>query len=436
MKKLLTLLIAVALAITCCFGLVACDKNDIVEYAGIKKVDKASDIQIGFICLHDESSTYDKNFIDAIKEAAEAKGIPSANLHFKTGVPESSECYDAAVELIENYNCNIVYADSFGHEAYMLQAANKYPEVQFCHATGTKAHTVVRGNFHNAFASIYEGRYLGGFAAGMKLVMDMSDKADNNNFKVGYIGAYTYAEVISGYTSWFLGVKAALEMYNDAFDANYTATMDVQFTGSWYDYTAEYNAAIALIDSGCVLISQHADSLGAPTACAEKNVPNVSYNVDTTKMSDKAEIASTYLTSSRINWAPYFDYTFDCLLSGTEIALDWTGDLSTGSVEIISIGDNAAEGTAETLEYLAEEIMEGNIRVFDVSKFTVKGKNLTSYRADVDDIGDFVGETEVVYADTQGGDAIVYFHESGKAMRSAPYFDLQIDGITLVNTVF
>ena len=435
MKKLITLVVAAIMAVACCFSLVACG-DDVIAYEGIKKVEKASDIQIGFICLHDESSTYDKNFIDAIKKAAADKGIPADNVHFKTGVPESSECYDAAVELIETYNCNIIYADSFGHEAYMLQAAQKYPGVQFCHATGTKAHTEVRGNYHNAFASIYEGRYLVGAAAGWKLASDMQDKAVNNNFKVGYIGAYTYAEVVSGYTAWFLGVKMALNYYNELYSTSYTATMDVQFTGSWYDYTAEYNAATALINNGCVLISQHADSLGAPTACAEKNIPNVSYNVDTTTMSDDAKIASTYVASSRINWAPYFTYTFDCLLSGTEIALDWTGDLSTGSVEVVSIGAAATADTTILLEELAYALKAGYVRVFDINNFTVKGNKLTSYRADVDDMGDFVGETEVIYADTQAADAIVYFHESGKAMRSAPYFDLQIDGITLVNTVF
>ena len=426
MKKLLALLVTVALAITCCFSLVGCGET---EYAGIKKVNSVSDIQIGFICLHDDSSTYDKNFIDAIYKAAADAGIPKDNVHLKTGIPESSDCYDAAVELVEKSNCNIVFADSFGHEAYMLQAAQKYPDVQFCHATGTKAHTEVRGNYHNAFASIYEGRYLAGYAAGLKL-NTMKDKAVNKNFKVGYIGAYTYAEVVSGYTSWFLGVQAAL-------DEGYTATMDVQFTGSWYDYTAEYNAALALINNyNCVLISQHADSLGAPTACAEKGVPNVSYNVDTTKMSDKSQIADTYVTSSRINWEPYFLYTFDCLLSGTEIALDWTGDLSTGSVEIISVGAAAAAGTQEAINMIKLELISGARRVFDVSKFTVGEKTLTNYRADVDDMGDFVGETEVIYADSQIPGATVYFHESGKAMRSAPYFDLQIDGINLVNTVF
>ena len=434
MKKLLTLLVAAVLAVACCFGLVGCAGEDAAKpYDGIKKVANAADIQIGFICLHDSTSTYDKNFIDAIKQAAENKGIPVANVHFKTGIEESSACYDAAVELIETNKCNVVFADSFGHESYMLQAACNYPDVQFCHATGTKAHSAVRGNYHNAFASIYEGRYLAGVAAGLKLQeMIDNDELTNKNYdtdgnvKLGYVGAYTYAEVMSGYTSWYLGVKSVVP----------NVVMNVKFTGSWYNYDLEKNAATQLIESGVAILSQHADSLGAPDACADAGVPNVSYNVATPEMSEKPTIASTYITASRINWVPYFEYVIDSLVAGTEIAYDWTGTIANGAVEILSIGNAAAEGTAETLEEIKEEIVNGTLRVYDINNFTVKGKTLTNYRADVDDMGDFVPETEVIFADCAAADAIVYFHESADGLRSAPYFDLEIDGITLDNRVY
>ena len=432
MKKLLTLLVAAMMTVACCFGLVGCG-DTVKEYSGIKKVENVADIQIGFICLHDETSTYDKNFIEAIKQAAENKGIPAANVHFKTDIKESSACYDAAVELIENYKCNVVFADSFGHESYMLQAANEYPDVQFCHATGTHAHTAVRGNFHNAFASIYEGRYLAGVAAGLKLQELVSSDAltannydEDGNIKLGYVGAYTYAEVMSGYTSWYLGVKSIVP----------NVVMNVRFTGTWYDYDLEKSAANTLIGNGCALISQHADSLGAPDACADAGIPNVSYNVATTAMSEKPAIAATYVTASRINWVPYFEYVIDCLVSGTEIALDWTGTLNNGAVEILAIGDAAAAGTAEKLEEVKGKLLSGEIRVYDVNNFTVKGQKLTSYRADVDDMGDYVPETEVIFADSFAVDAITYFHESANGLRSAPYFDIEIDGITLDNRVY
>ena len=228
-------------------------------------------IKVGFIFLHDENSTYDLNFINAAKAACEALGLTEDQYVLRTNVPEGQECYDAAAELADD-GCNIVFADSFGHEDFMIQAAREFPEVQFCHATGTKAHTEGLDNYHNAFASIYEGRYLAGIAAGMKLnEMIGAGKITADKAKMGYVGAFTYAEVISGYTSFYLGAKSVCP----------SVTMDVTFTGSWYDETAEKEAANKLIAEGCVLVSQHADSMGAPTACEEAGVPNVSYNGST-----------------------------------------------------------------------------------------------------------------------------------------------------------
>ncbi|MFR5782797.1 MAG: BMP family ABC transporter substrate-binding protein, partial [Oscillospiraceae bacterium] len=210
----------------------------------------------------------------------------------RTNVPEGQECYDAAAELADD-GCNIVFADSFGHEDFMIQAA-AVPRVQFCHATGTKAHTEGLDNYHNAFASIYEGRYLAGIAAGMKLnEMIEAGEITEDQAKMGYVGAYTYAEVISGYTSFYLGAKSVCP----------SVTMDVTFTGSWYDETAEKEGANNLIAGGCVLISQHADSMGAPTACEVAGVPNVSYNGSTIDA-----CPNTFIVSSRIDWAPYFEY--------------------------------------------------------------------------------------------------------------------------------
>ncbi|MBR2042895.1 MAG: BMP family ABC transporter substrate-binding protein, partial [Clostridia bacterium] len=251
MKKLLALLLAVAMI----FGLAACGGGE-----------SAEKLKVGFIFLHDEQSTYDKNFMDAAKAACEAMGVEYAQ---KTQIPESKDCYDAAVELIEVDGCDIIFADSFGHESFLIDAAKKYPDVQFCHATGTQAHTAGVANFHNAFASIYEGRYLAGVAAGLKLnEMIAKGEFKAEEAKMGYVGAFTFAEVMSGYTSFYLGAKSVCP----------TVTMDVKFTGSWYDEQKEKEAAQALIAGGCKLISQHADSMGAPTACETAGVPNVSYN--------------------------------------------------------------------------------------------------------------------------------------------------------------
>ena len=266
-----------------------------------------SGMKVGFIFLHDENSTYDLNFINGAKEAAANLGLSDDQIVLKTNIPEGQECYDAAAELADS-GCNVVFADSFGHEDYMIQAAMEFPEVEFCHATGTKAHTEGLDNYHNAFASIYEGRYLAGVAAGMKL-NEMIENGDitAEEAKIGYVGAYTYAEVISGYTSVFLGARSICE----------TANMEVTFTGSWYDETAEKEAANKLISNGCVLINQHADSMGAPTACEAAGVPNVSYNGSTESVGP-----NTFIISSRINWAPYFEHMITCAAEGKPIEAD------------------------------------------------------------------------------------------------------------------
>ena len=365
--------------------------------------------KVGFITLHDENSTYDLNFINAAKEACETLGVEYTLI---TNVPEGQECYDKAAELADA-GCNIIFADSFGHEDYMIQAAKEFPDVQFCHSTGTKAHTEGLSNYHNAFASIYEGRYLAGVAAGMKL----NEMIENGEFtadeaKIGYVGAFTYAEVISGYTSFFLGARSVCP----------TVTMEVTFTGSWYDETAEKEGAQKLIQNGCKLISQHADSFGAPTACETAGVPNVSYNGSTASVGP-----NTYIISSRIDWAPYYIYAIKACMNGEAIDTDWTGTLGTGSVVLSELNEKvAAAGTQEALDQVKAELEAGTRHVFDITTFTVDGKQLDSYMADVDTDPDYTPDTEAI----KDG----YFAESSD--RSAPYFNLYIDGITLLDQAF
>lgn len=383
-----------------------CSQSEIPEASVTEE--KKVDIKVGLITLHDEQSTYDKNFIDAMKNSATKYGF-TANLVIKSNIPEGNECYDAAKELV-GAGCKVIFADSFGHEAYILKAAKEFPNVQFCHATGTKAHTEKLDNFHNGFASIYEGRYLAGVVAGKRLESMMS--ADKNvKPVVGYVGAWQYAEVKSGYTAWFLGVQSVVP----------SATMKVQFTSSWYDEAAEKSAAESLIGKGCVIISQHADSWGAPTACEAAGVPNVSYNGST-----ESKCPDTFLVSSKINWSPYYEYVIDHVVAGESFPADYTGTIKTGSVQLTEFGDNVAPGTENAVVKAATELASGSLHVFDTDKFTVDGKHLTTYKADVDDMGDYIGETEVI---SDG-----YFHES--EYRSAPYFDLEIDGIELLNKGF
>ncbi|HAX84626.1 MAG TPA: BMP family ABC transporter substrate-binding protein [Ruminococcaceae bacterium] len=413
MKKILAILMAIAMV----FAFAACGtKKDNNGDADKKQ------LKVGFIFLHDENSTYDNNFMTGAEEACKKMGVEIIK---KTNIPEQNACYDAAADLVDK-GCTVVFADSFGHEDFMIKAAKEFPNVQFCHATGTKAHTEKLANYHNAFASIYEGRYLAGVAAGLKLnEMIAAGKFKAEDAKMGYVGAFTYAEVISGYTSFYLGAKSVCP----------TVTMDVQFTGSWYDEALEKEAATKLINNGCKLISQHADSMGAPTACETAGVPNVSYNGSTL-----SACPNTFIVSSRINWEPYFEYMIKQAQDGKEIQTDWTGTLATNSVVLTDVnGKAAAKDTQAKIDEVKAQLDKGTLHVFDTSTFTVtvtadKNKNakvdangkLTSYMADVDTDANFAGDTEVV----KDG----YFHES--EFRSAPYFDVQIDGINLLNAKF
>ena len=400
MKRIIALLLA---AILVCGALAACGGSDKKDE---DKTETNSDFKAGFIFLHDENSTYDLNFINAAEQACKNLGVECI---IKTNIPESNDCKEAALDLVDQ-GCGFVFADSFGHEDFMIEAAKEHSDVQFAHATGTKAHTAGLDNYHNAFASIYEGRYLAGVAAGMKL-QEMIDagKITADEAKIGYVGAFTYAEVMSGYTSFFLGARSIVP----------TATMEVQFTGSWYDETAEKEAATTLINNKCVLISQHADSMGAPTACEDAGVPDVSYNGSTISVGPK-----TYIISSKIDWTPYLEYAIKATMNGEKIEADWTGTLATGSVALTDLNpDVAAEGTAEKIEEVKKSLEDGTLHVFDTKNFTVDGKNLDSYKADVDSDEAYEHETEVI---SDG-----YFHES--EYRSAPYFDIRIDGIKLLN---
>ena len=409
MKKFLALILALVMALS----LVACGGGNDTPNTDDGSDAEGAKVKVGFITLHDENSTYDKNFIDAAKEAcANLSLVENEDYFIKTNVGETEQCAEVAADLVDA-GCNIIFADSFGHEPYMIEVAKANPEVQFCHSTGTRAHTEGLDNYHNAFASIYEGRYLAGIAAGMKLnEMIEAGEFTAEEAKMGYVGAFTYAEVVSGYTSFYLGAKSVCP----------TVTMDVTFTGSWYDETLEKEGAEKLIQGGCKLISQHADSLGAPTACENAGVPNVSYNGST-----KEAAPNTYIISSRINWAPYYEYAIQCVIDGKAIDADWTGTLATGSVVLTELNTNvAAAGTAEAIEAATAKLENGEIHVFDCSTFTVKGEALTSYMADVDTDADYTPDTEVVHDG--------YFSES--EFRSAPYFDLEIDGITRLDTAF
>ena len=353
------------------------------------------------ITLHDSNSSYDKNFIDAFNEIGTELGV---DVEIKTDIPEGEECYNAAKEFAES-GCKGIFADSFGHEEYILKAAKEYPKIQFAHATGTLAHTEKLDNFHNVFAKIYEARYVTGIAAGMKLnEMIKNNEIKESEAKIGYVGAFPYAEVISGFTAFYLGAKSVCN----------STTMKVRYTGSWYDEKLEKEAAEKLIDDDkCKIISQHADSQGAPNVCESKGVPNVYYNGENT------QLTKSYLISQKINYKPFFKIFVEKTQKGTKMDYDYTGSLNDDSVIVYKASSIAASGTQAAVDKAIEDLKSNKTKVFDTSKFTVNGTKLTSYKADVDTDENFEKDTEAI---SDG-----YFHES--ELRSAPYFDIIIDGI-------
>lgn len=403
MKKVLALMLALVMV----FALAACGDAGVKVSPTPDASGDTTDIKVGVILLHNENIGYDFAHLTGIKAAAAALNISDEQIIWKYDIPEDEKCYDAAVDLVEQ-GCDIIFADSFGHESYMWQAAQEYPDVLFCHATGQSAHKSELTNVSNYFTMIYESRFVSGVVAGMKL-KELMDSGEVVNPHVGYVGAYPYAEVVSGYTAFFLGVKSIVP----------EAYMDVIYTNSWADQTAEFEAANSLIASGCAIISQHADTTGAPSAVqaafeSGKSVYCVGYNVDMLSAAPDAA-----LTSAQNNWSVVYTILIQAAINGDTMPIDTAAGYSEDGVMISVLGPNCAEGTADKVAEVEAGLSDGSLHVFDCSTWTVGGESLDSY----DQSWGFEG-TQLIWDG--------YFHES--EIISAPLFDLRIDGITEQNS--
>lgn len=405
MKKLLSMLLVLCMVL----GLTACASAEVA----------AADIKIGMICIGDENEGYSANHINGLVKAAEELGISKDQITFKYNTPETEAAYEAAIDLAEQ-GCNIIFANSFGHETYIALAAEEYPEIEFCHATGTSAMNAGLENFHNYFAAIYEARYVSGVVAGLKLnEMIESGKITAEQAKMGYVGAFPFAEVISGYTSFYLGARSVCS----------SVTMEVRYTNSWGDMALEKETAEALIADGCVLISQHADTTGAPTACEAAGVPCVGYNISMIPAAPNSA-----LTSSAVNWAAYYSFAVKNVLAGTTFPADWSAGYVDGAVAITEL--NAATvpaGAAEKVAEVEAALKAGTLKVFDVTTFTVPATDNGSYTVDAE------GHLTNAFATDTNGDWVADANEvvidgafSESSVQSAPYFAMIIDGITAV----
>ena len=401
-------------ALVAMMGLVGCGGNE------------GADFKAGFILVGDENEGYSEAHINGINAAAEKLGLSSSQIIMKKKVEENDSAKTAAEDLVSS-GCSLVVSNSYGHQSYMADAAKEHEDVQFVAATGDFAAISGVSNLNNAFTNVYEARYVSGIVGGMKLKeLTDANKDEKGNYKIGYVGAYTYAEVISGYTAFFLGVQSIVP----------NVMMEVQFTSSWFDIDKEAAAAETLINRGCVIIGQHADSSGAPSKCesmlaAGKQCYSVGYNVDMLSVAPNAA-----LTSATNNWEVYYEYALKSAMEGKDIDVDWSRGYSDGAVGITELGKSCAAGTAEKVKEVEDALKAGTFHVFDTSKFTVEGERVTSNVVDFSYLDFTTNPPTVVYQGEQketvktAGD-VSYVEES--IIRSAPYFSLKIDGITWLN---
>ena len=403
MKKFL----ALALALIMVLSLVACGQ----EAAPAEDGNEEAAVKIGVVLVGDENEGYTFAHIDGIRKAMAACGLTEDNMVWCYNIPENSECYDKCIECVEE-GCGLVITNSYSHQDFTKQAAEENPEVEFVAMTGDGAMKSGLSNFHNAFNMTFESRYVSGIVAGLKL-KEMMDEGLVTDPYIGYVGAYPYAEVVSGYTGFFLGIKSIVP----------EAHMDVQYTNSWFNQQEEGKAAEALMGRGCCIIGQHADSTGAPAAVqaakdAGKNVYSVGYNVDMLRAAPTAA-----LTSSTNDWSVFYTYLFKTYLAGETIVTDWSEGYETGAVAITALGPEVAEGTADAVAAAEAAIKAGELHVFDTKTFTVGGAEVTSALT-FDSDGDWTNDTNEGIVDG-------YYHESEYI--SAPSFSLRIDGITELN---
>lgn len=406
-KKILGVVLTAAMLVSMMAGCGATGSGDSTGGSsnGGDSAGATDDFKVGVIYIGDENEGYTAAHMEGIDGMMENLGLDASQVIEKTNIPEDESAYDAAADLAEQ-GCDIIFANSFGHESYIIQAATDYPDVEFCHATGYQAASSGLPNMHNYFTAIYESRYVSGVVAGLKLnEMIANGDITEDECKVGYVGAYPYAEVISGFTSFYLGVRSVCP----------SATMEVKYTNSWADMSAEAEVANALIADGCVLISQHADTTGAPSACEAAGVPCVGYNVSMISVAP-----NTALTSASIDWSVYYTYATECAMNGEAIDTDWCHGFADGADKLTELNENViAEGTEEKVKEVEAAIIDGSTHVFDTSTFTVDGKSLEDAIAEGGEYAD--------YADYVSDG---YFHESELA--SAPSFAIIIDGITSI----
>jgi len=315
-------------------------------------------LKIGFVYDNDESTPYTYNFSLAKDELEKKYGDRVEILTCSNVMDDEME--EPLRELAEQ-GCDVIFFN--GYSELVMQLAPEYPEVQFCQTSyADLSDKTVPSNYHTFKGEAYQGRYVSGIAAGMKIQqMIQEGSITEDEAIVGFVAAFPTSEVISGYTAFLMGVRSIVP----------SATMHVCYTETWSSYALEKSAAGQLIDDGCVVVSQYTDTIGPAIACEEalqekKEVYFVGFNQS---MSEVAP--GTSLVTARICWEKYILAAVKAVMSNKKIESVVSGHVrgndafagfEEGWVEMVDLNlQVAATGTQEAMDRAIDQFKRGNV---------------------------------------------------------------------------
>ena len=406
MKKLISMLVTAALAVTSVFALAGCNSANGGNSGN--GGDKASNFKVGAIYINSQNDTsgYTYAHHHGITEGMKKIGLdPAKDLYIVDNVPEDDEKVKQAIDQLAGNGCNIIFGISFGYINAFEAKATEYPDIVFSHATGYLSNDK---NFNNYFGRIYQARYLAGIAAGYK-----SLELKNNN--IGYVSAWgtEYAETCSGINSFAMGCMAV----------NPDAKISVYEISTWGDQQLERQAAETLIDTyGCCVIAQHCDSAQPQIVANEKGVFGCGYNSDMS-----AEAPKAHLTAPVWNWDVYYATAMKAAMEDPANFMTKVGNyyegLKAGFVDVSPLTANCTAETKEAIDLAKNLMTSGEWDVFSGVKLSFSGAAGSVSVAKTDAALKTNDGTEIVAA---GGKSV----EDGVIQGSMNYY---VEGVTQVN---
>lgn len=257
------------------------------------------------------------------------------NVQYRENVPQDERCETIIEELIEE-GCEIIICNSFNYSEWMLEMADKHPEIYFFHATGIEE----RKNLSTYFGRIYQMRYLSGIVAGLQ--------TETN--EIGYVAAFPIDEVNRGINAFTLGVRSV----------NPEATVYVEWSDSWTGETETEAATEALLNSHNIdVLAMHSDSNKVLEVAEERGVWSIGYNMDNSE-----KYPNTFLTAAVWDWDNFYaPRILECLQGKFQGKHYWEG-IETGIISLAPLTSHVKEGIAETVAEAEEKLKSGSYDVF------------------------------------------------------------------------